>query len=139
MSVAEKVIVAGGGIVFKFVDDEFWIMLIKRKGIWDLPKGKMDDGEEIPKCALREVREEAGIKNLTIIDDLGQTEHTYELNGDQILKKTYWFSMKTEDDEFLPEAEEDITEVAWFPVNDALKLVGYDNLKIVIKRFKQTL
>ena len=60
-----KVVKAGGGIV-KNINDE--TLFIYRRNKWDLPKGKMDKGETIDQTALREVKEETGIKNLSIID-----------------------------------------------------------------------
>ena len=49
---------AGGGIVFN-KRGEF--LVIERRGVWDLPKGKVDAGETIEEAAVREVREECGL------------------------------------------------------------------------------
>ena len=57
-----KKITAGGGIV----ESEHGFLLIKRKGMWDLPKGKQDKGEEIEQTAIREIEEECGINGPTI-------------------------------------------------------------------------
>ena len=42
------------------------ILFIKRNGIWDLPKGKLENNESLFKCAEREVEEECGVNQLTI-------------------------------------------------------------------------
>jgi hypothetical protein len=55
---AYTIIQAGGGLVYNDAGD---IMMIFRRGKWDLPKGKLDKGETIDECALREVGEETGI------------------------------------------------------------------------------
>jgi len=66
-------------------------LLIKRLGIWDLPKGKIDKGETTSEAAVREVREETGLKNIEIIGQLPDTFHIYNQKGKWLLKKTYWF------------------------------------------------
>ena len=40
--------------------------MIFRRGKWDLPKGKLDKGEKIEDCAVREVEEETGLKNVKL-------------------------------------------------------------------------
>ncbi|MEP7127957.1 MAG: NUDIX domain-containing protein, partial [Chitinophagales bacterium] len=94
-----KLIYAAGGAV---INDEAKLLMIFRKGKWDLPKGKVDRGETIRRAALREVEEETGVSDLKILGPikfLNQkqdcTYHTYELNGSQILKGTYWFKMRS--------------------------------------------
>ena len=53
-----KLIKAGGGLVKNKAGQ---ILLIFRRGKWDLPKGKLDDNETLLQCAIREVREETGL------------------------------------------------------------------------------
>lgn len=106
-----KKIIAAGGLV-KNSNGEF--LFIFRRGKWDLPKGKVDEGEKIDEAALREVQEECGIADVEIIRPLTKTHHNYELNGEKILKETHWFLMKTNGSEkLIPQKEEDITEAIW--------------------------
>ena len=78
--------------------------MIFRNSKWDLPKGKLEVGENIQECAIREVEEECGISNLEIVSELSSTYHTYEMNGKAILKRTYWFKMNTNyDNKLLPQ------------------------------------
>jgi 8-oxo-dGTP pyrophosphatase MutT (NUDIX family) len=102
---------AGGGVVFNS-DGEF--LTIKRNGIWDLPKGKLEEGEDFATAALREVEEETGLKNLEIIHPVISTYHTYSLKNKRILKKTKWYEMKYQGSA-LPvlESEEGITDYKW--------------------------
>src|SRR5438046_1555734 len=44
----------GGGLVINEKDE---VLMIFRRGKWDLPKGKIDQGESIEQCAVREVKE----------------------------------------------------------------------------------
>src|SRR6478752_5737606 len=57
------VIEAAGGLVYTPNEE---VLLIFRKGKWDLPKGKLDDGEELETCAIREVEEETGIQHVVL-------------------------------------------------------------------------
>lgn len=102
---------AGGGLV-KNKNQE--ILMIFRRGKWDLPKGKLDEGETIEQCAKREVEEETGVHQLTIIRHLTITYHTYNLFGKHNLKETHWYLMNAGgDDELIPQTEEEITEIIW--------------------------
>jgi len=105
------IIQAAGGLVRNKRNESLFIY---RRGHWDLPKGKLDPGETLPECALREVREETAIHAITAGPLICVTYHTYEEYGKNILKESYWYAMKTEADEIpVPQTEEDITEIAW--------------------------
>lgn len=101
---------AAGGIVFN-AKDEFVAMY--RRGFWDLPKGKIDNGESEMIAAVREVQEECGLQALTVIKPIITTWHTYPLKKRRILKPTSWFAMTTEDIELVPQTEEDIEKIIW--------------------------
>lgn len=89
-------------------------LFIKRFGKWDIPKGKIEPGESPADAAVREVMEECGIDRPLLTNSLPTTYHTYMLEGQRILKKTWWFSMKyLGDPETRPQKEEGITEAVW--------------------------
>ena len=106
-----KVIEAGGGLVHT---GEEMILLIFRNGKWDLPKGKLDEGESTYAAALREVQEETGLVNLQLEEPLTTTYHTYYQNNELILKKSHWFLMKSPQQQALvPQLEEGIEKCEW--------------------------
>ena len=114
---------AAGGIV---TDEAGRMLLIRRNGRWDLPKGKVEAGETLLQAALREVEEETGVRvergkwkeesdaassnNLPL-----KTYHIFNLYGGWHLKQTSWFPMKAVvgSPEGIPQQEEGITEVVW--------------------------
>ncbi len=104
---------AAGGIVRNREGD---YLFIKRLGVWDLPKGKLDNNESARKGALREVTEETGLNDLRISKQLFSTYHIYtDREGTEILKETYWFEMMNNTPQpLVPQLDEDITEVRWF-------------------------
>jgi 8-oxo-dGTP pyrophosphatase MutT (NUDIX family) len=115
-----KLVEAAGGLVKNQNGD--WLF-IYRNGMWDLPKGKLEKGESIEECAVREVAEECGIDEPTIIKSLSTTYHSYTLKGERILKPTYWYLMNSTDtSQLIPQKEEGITDVKWISTDEAKKL-----------------
>jgi 8-oxo-dGTP pyrophosphatase MutT (NUDIX family) len=109
---------AAGGFV---LNENKEVLMMFRRGKWDLPKGKMDRKESFEECAIRETEEETGLKNITLISPLITTYHTYHEGTRYILKETKWFRMKVNGEQkLMPQAEEQITKLEW---------VGKNNLK----------
>ncbi len=109
---------AAGGFVLNANKE---VLMMFRRGKWDLPKGKMDKKESFEECAIRETEEETGLKNITLVAPLITTYHTYHEGTRYILKETKWFRMKVNGEQkLIPQAEEQITKLEW---------VGKNNLK----------
>jgi 8-oxo-dGTP pyrophosphatase MutT (NUDIX family) len=96
------------------------LLFIKRLGVWDLPKGKIEKKETPELAAIREVEEECGLSGLKIITQLDSTFHIYRspylaFPKNLVLKETKWFLMSYSGIETpVPQVEEDIEEVVWF-------------------------
>ena len=109
-------VLAAGGLVHTPEDD---ILLIFRRGKWDLPKGKLDPGEDLQACAIREIREETGLINPVAEKPLCVTYHTYHEFGKHILKESHWYLVASEKQEsFLPQLDEQIDICKWVPISD---------------------
>jgi 8-oxo-dGTP pyrophosphatase MutT (NUDIX family) len=109
---------ASGGVVF---NPENKLLMIYRNGKWDLPKGKLEKGEEPAQAALREVEEECGISELKLIDQYAIIWHTYKMDDKYFLKKTYWYRMSsTYNGKLTPQLEEGITDVRWMSRKDVI-------------------
>ena len=125
---------AGGGIVY---NQEGKVLLIKRNGKWDLPKGKKEKGENIATCALREVEEETGVKKLLIQRFRTITYHIFKRDGHYFLKETYWYDMTTTyKKKLVPPTEEGIEKVCWKDEATAKELAksSYKNIQLVFSR-----
>ena len=107
---------AAGGLV-QNSNGEY--LLIFRNGLWDLPKGKQEEGEDIALTALREVEEECGIGGLEQGELLCITHHTYHMNDLFMLKDTYWYAMRYNGDSgtMQPQLEEGIQRCEWVPAD----------------------
>ena len=107
---------AAGGLV---TNSRGEFLLIRRSGLWDLPKGYQEPGEDREKTALREVEEETGLKGLKLGQFIKMTDHTYHRNDQWHLKHTWWYSMSyTGGTTPVPQTEEGITEVRWVAKSD---------------------
>ena len=127
------VVKAAGGVVCK--GDR--ILLIYRLGKWDLPKGKLDNGESWGEGALREVEEETGVQ-VQLGERICKTWHTYLRNGKFNLKKTVWYRMDMLDDSAMaPQTEEDIDEVRFMDHPEVTQAMynSYRTIRYVLKQF----
>tara|TARA_B100000427_G_C15423047_1_gene557255 strand:- start:373 stop:954 length:582 start_codon:yes stop_codon:yes gene_type:complete len=123
---------AGGG---KVVNSKGEILFIFRNNKWDLPKGKAENNENISETAIREVKEETGIKDLIITKPLQITYHIFKKKKSYILKITYWFEMKSlQDNILIPQIEEGITRAEWIKPSEIEKIKNkcYANIRLLI-------
>lgn len=106
-----NLVIAAGGLV---QNEKKQTLLIFRRGKWDLPKGKLDKGETLEDCAVREVVEETGLQNVKLFSPLTITYHTYHEGARFLLKESHWYNMKVSGDQKLvPQIAEDIHEIKW--------------------------
>jgi 8-oxo-dGTP pyrophosphatase MutT (NUDIX family) len=125
-----RIIKAAGGVV-KNSNGDF--LVIRRNGVWDLPKGKTEKGESSSETAIREVSEECGINSLELDGFLLKTYHAYILDGKAILKETEWFNMKVKGDvATTPQEKENITEVKWFGP-DSVSVIKLNTYPLILE------
>lgn len=103
---------AAGGIVENTASNN--LLFIYRDDLWDIPKGKIEEGETPEIAAVREIQEECGLQNLRITKTLSPTYHVYHAYGDYWIKKTYWFKLETDEVDVKPQIAEGITSAKWF-------------------------
>ena len=127
-------LLAAGGIVRHRDTDE--VLCIRRNGVLDLPKGKLEANESISECAMREVREETGIADLCQGRLLGTTVHGYHRAGRFKIKATYWYAFTSSATEFVPAEEEAISAVYWVPEDQATRRLGYATLRELLVRIR---
>ena len=107
-----KLVKACGGLVKNKTGE---VLLIFRRGKWDLPKGKLDDGETLLGMRFkRSTGRNWASGNRNHGEEIDTTYHTYLQFGKHILKESHWYMMLAKGNEaFKPQFEEDITEIRW--------------------------
>jgi 8-oxo-dGTP pyrophosphatase MutT (NUDIX family) len=131
-------IIAAGGLVTNPKGEILWIF---RRGFWDLPKGKLDEGETIQTCAVREVAEETGISNIQLHEMLCFTNHLYfdKYLNEEVVKRTYWFHMTIPNmQEGIPQLTEDIEKIEWLALDKARQCLDhtYPTILEVVEQFR---
>jgi 8-oxo-(d)GTP phosphatase len=125
-------ILAGGAVVTR--EDqargtEVLIIHRKRYDDWTLPKGKVEVGESVPACAVREVREETGV---TIRLNVPLDSISYEAGSAGLKKVDYWGGVVLDAVPRAPDAEVDV--VSWLPVRAALGRLTYSHDHFLVQQ-----
>ena len=126
---------AGGGLV---INPFGKVLLIFRRGVWDLPKGKQDPGETLAETAVREVFEETGLSDLELLERLDNGYHCYLMSKQRTLKRTRWYLMQTQSpNQLVLQKEEGIQDAAWFDPKEipSLQMPMYNNIRDVLVRY----
>ena len=126
---------SAGGMVYRKDDDGYYFVLIlDAYDKWTFPKGHVDKGEKEEEAAIREIKEETGLKNLTIGDYLGDTEvKVHKPNEKPFRKLIKYYLVETSDTEIkIPDTNE-LQDVKWYTAKEALDILGYDNAKDIFR------
>jgi len=129
---------AAGGIVQNQLKE---ILFIFRLDKWDLPKGKVEKGEDLEQCASREVEEETGVKNMVLKQKVGETYHTYNAFGKHFIKTSHWYYYTcNKKQQLVPQTTEDITELKWIKPRDLKEPFSntYPSIRDIMNQFFDT-
>ncbi len=124
------------------VSREGRVLMMLRRGMWDLPKGHLEPGETMRECAAREVCEECGLDaaQLTVHEIIAETVHMSKFDEE---KHTTWFRMAYGGDpaHIQPQTEEDITALEWLTPDQALRraTTSYATIREVIEKLILTI
>lgn len=122
---------AGGVVVF----GNAILLLRKYNGDWVLPKGRVEQGEELIDAARREVREETGVKT-EVLRYLGEIHYTYKdnwENSQRVHKIVHWYLMRSTDLSARPQKEEGFIEARYVPIEKVVDMIRYDDEREIVK------
>jgi 8-oxo-dGTP diphosphatase len=126
---------SAGGIVVKKERGRLKVLLIKDGyGRWTWPKGNIAKGESTEDAALRETREETGLKKLQIIEKIDKINYFYRLHGVLIFKTVCLFLIEARGREKFKIQVEEIRDAKWFTPGEALETVAYKGSKEILKK-----
>jgi 8-oxo-dGTP pyrophosphatase MutT (NUDIX family) len=126
--------VSAGGVVFAVEGSKLRVAMLRdRFGVWTFPKGHVERGEAPAQAAVREVAEEIGLPEVSVVAELPTTHHTFSARGQIRHKRVHWFLLRARRAEAL-QAGDDALEAGWFRPTTARRLLGYNNLKAMARR-----
>ena len=130
---------SAGGIIFKQTKSGPIFLLIKNmamrdpdKSYWGFPKGHLNAGESSKEAAIREVKEEVGLR-VEIIDKIGQSSYIFQVNGEKIFKIVTMFLMQVKKGQILIQDLE-ISEAKWLGSEQVLELLSFSNDKKLFQK-----
>jgi diadenosine hexaphosphate hydrolase (ATP-forming) len=121
-----------GGIVFRYTKDgkDIEILLIQdSKGRWTIPKGHIEPGETAKVTARREIEEETGLRNVSILVWLGKIHFKYRRLDKLVLMTTQVYLVQSLDSHERPIAEKWMKGIKWFSFNEALNIIEYEDIE----------
>lgn len=129
---------SAGGVVYRLHGGAPLFLVIRDSySNWGFPKGHLETGERAEDAALREVREETGLRALELRGTIETIDWYFRFRGRLIHKICHFYLMETAESETAPQMAEGITACQWVPYDDASQLVSYANARQVLGRARE--
>lgn len=100
---------------------------------WVLPKGTVEDGEEHRDTALREVREESGVR-AEVVKYVGRSHYNFETPEGTVEKDVHWFLMKAASFYSKPQREEFFFDSGYYKYHEAYHMLKFPNERKILEQ-----
>jgi 8-oxo-dGTP pyrophosphatase MutT (NUDIX family) len=129
-----SMLASAGGVVFRRSHGGplFLLLELRRRNVWCLPKGLIEEGESPLEAARREVEEETGLDDLKLIDEIGAISYEFWMHGRHYRKTVYFFLFETEREDAKVSWEHDACK--WFSFDEGLNALTYPKEKEILKK-----
>lgn len=125
---------SSGGVVYRNYDGVHQFLLIRDPyDNWGLPKGHVEGGETPQEAAIREVTEETGLCELSVVEQLPTIDWYFKDHGHLVHKFCHFFLLQCAGGDATPQLEEGISECIWRTLEEALTTVTYANAREVLR------
>ncbi|MFB6194401.1 MAG: bis(5'-nucleosyl)-tetraphosphatase [Halobaculum sp.] len=124
---------SAGAILFRDTRGEREYLLLKsRPGDWEFPKGGVEGEEELQQTAIREVKEEAGIRDFRLIDGFREEyDYVFEAGGDTIHKTVHLFIAYS--NEASAELSKEHRDLQWRDYDQAVNTITQDGPREILE------
>jgi ADP-ribose pyrophosphatase YjhB (NUDIX family) len=119
-----------GAVLYRVKEGKLEVLMIQDAyERWTIPKGHIEKGETAQETAIREVGEEAGVKDVEPVCWLGKIHFNYRREDTLVMMTTQIYLFKVLGDTDDIQKEEWMKGISWFPYKKALKLAEYDDIQ----------
>ncbi len=117
---------SAGGIIVRKKGTQWDVLLLRDMNKnWTFPKGLVEEGEDPIAAAKREIFEEVGIRDVSLLSLLKPIHYMYNRGG-LISKTVHYFLFSSRGTETPKgQKEEGISDVRWVPLDEAITIIGY--------------
>ncbi|HUD10177.1 MAG TPA: NUDIX domain-containing protein [Candidatus Saccharimonadales bacterium] len=129
-----------GGVVFRHnATGGMEILLIQdAKNRWTIPKGHVEPGEEPGATAEREIREETGLQDMEVFNELGKVNFRYRRGQTLVLMTMHIWLVEGQGDSDKLDPEDWLSDIRWFPAQQAIDKIEYEDIaKLMLLGFKK--
>ncbi|MCK4778101.1 MAG: NUDIX hydrolase [Actinomycetia bacterium] len=135
----QKTAISSGGVIYRYRDGNAEIILIRHVGTreWSLPKGTVEKNEKLEDTAIREVREETGLKG-KLIRKIGQVDYRFYIRREnlQVHKYVSFFLIKYKSGR-VEDHDIEVEIARWFFIDEAINVLKFENDKEIVRKAKK--
>lgn len=105
------------------------LMVLRKGGYWEFPKGKQEKGERNEETAIRELKEETNLTGILSLKDTISLSYIYTRDENRIHKSVQFFLCEIDTTAKVTKEKREITDFAWLPLENIEQRATYPEMK----------